>query len=480
MESLRILVLGDLGVGKSSFLRLISERFYEIYPINYFDYFVCLERKEGRAKEGERQLVSAKDLAQNNCTKQSVEAIVESMFFQAKKNFLSFIESKMNTKSLFCEERHKYTYGLEIFPFLWDRNSTYNKNMFEKNIPINMLKRGNMHTCEGSILLNHNEKDVDGGIGEDAGRFIGNDGTYVDGGNYLLVEFFEIGGVQTYSYIRNIFYEKHDGILLVYDSSNNKSYHNLVNWLYELYINAKPPSDVFCKVFKQQNSFWNIFQSKKNKGTASSLGKKGGRHGFCVGSDHKDRYNGYSRHDRHKCRRKKCSDSDESDCSSGTAYSGNSDVHGDFSPSDGSSDIEKGTGTGTKNRARTRMKTGKTNEEILRGEIPIACVATKIDKKTAKQKPVYVETPKKSYLYNLFFSDLFANISSYENKNNLKIKKDILKKLEYLISQAIEIKASSIDCIVDIEKFLTFLRRTYDKKHGQTTCPSCHHTDVTA
>ncbi|CRH00965.1 ras GTPAse, putative [Plasmodium relictum] len=384
METLKILVLGDLGVGKSSFLKLISEKFYEIYPINFFDYFIYTDEKEEN-----KQIMREKDLANNNCSQKNVETIIESMFFQAKKNFLEFIESKMNTKSFFFEERHKYTYGFEIFTFLWNRNNEYN-NKFIKNIPMNMIK--NDEGLSNNNLLNSNDNKV------------------------LLIEFFEIGGVQTYSYIRNIFYEKHDGILLVYDSSNNKSYHNLVKWLYELYINTKPPSDIFCVVKKKENTLWNFFQKKKTNDT--SCNKKN------IDAN-------YTKNNSNEFKNIKYNDDDFL--------------------SDENSDMEKGY--------------YKNSDGILKGEIPIACVATKIDKKNSKEKPAFVKTPKKSYFYNMFFSDFFSKESIYENRNNLKIKKEILKKLEHHISEATEIKASSIDCVVDIDNFLNFLKTVYNKKY---------------
>ncbi|SCM22332.1 ras GTPAse, putative [Plasmodium chabaudi adami] len=434
MKSLKILVLGDLGVGKSSFLRLISERFDEIYPINYFDYFMYLDEEEKK-----EQFVSARDLAQNNSTKQNVETIVESMFFQAKKNFLEFIENKMNAKKFFVEKRHKYTYGFEIYPFLWNKNNSYNNNIFEKNIPLNIIKnkRENYH----DVYLNNTTTDNKyiSSMSENNYYTVCNSSMAIDNDintqndNFLYVEFFEIGGVQTYSYIRNIFYEKYDGILLFYDSSNNKSYHNLVMWLYELYVNTKPPSQIFCTVNKKQNQFWNIFQKNKMSTKVSTSG----RSTILPQTNIKHKYS-------------------DSDFYYGDQafnyYNKEGEYDSRFDISDENIDIEKGI--------------EQNNEDILNGEIPIACVATKIDKKNSKQKPSYVKTPKTSYLYSLLFSDQLSDNSSYENRSDLKIKKDILKKLEHNISQALEIKASSIDCIIDIKNFLTFLKRVYAKKYG--------------
>jgi len=56
------------------------------------------------------------------------------------------------------------------------------------------------------------------------------------------VELWEIGGSRTYSIARSVFYEGMDALLLVYDVSNIKSYHNLVVWLFELCTSVWPPS----------------------------------------------------------------------------------------------------------------------------------------------------------------------------------------------------------------------------------------------
>ncbi|GAW81856.1 ras GTPAse [Plasmodium gonderi] len=455
MESLKILVLGDVGVGKSSFLKLITERYSEIYPINFFDYYVHIDEEEKNKK-----FISAKDLAENNCKNQNVQALVESMFFQAKRNFLEFIESKMRGENFFFEERHKYTYGFEVFTFLWHRNNEYNNNKFEKYIPLNIRKTGEylpdvvtMHRSNGNTENTDYHNDA------------------------LLVEFLEIGGIQTYSCTRNIFYEKHDGILLVYDSSNNKSYHNLVKWLYELYEHTNPPSDVFCSAKRGRNKFWNFFNSHEtNKKLLVEEPRVGIKKNYYDLRDHVGNYPNFEK------KNKKKKKNNNPNCALGGEYYTNGcvnlhcekysngyvdwcendrddDPFGSEDNSDSNSDIEKG---------HVKKRGTKKGDKILKGEIPVALLATKIDKKNAKEKPAFVKTPENSIFYRFFFPDFSgnANESAYGSKNNLKKKKEILKKLENHISQATEIKASSIDCVVDIEKFIYFLRLVYDKKYN--------------
>ncbi|CAE8626219.1 unnamed protein product [Polarella glacialis] len=56
------------------------------------------------------------------------------------------------------------------------------------------------------------------------------------------VELWEVGGTKTYSCARPVFYDGLDAVILVYDVSNMKSYHNLVAWLFELCVSVVPPS----------------------------------------------------------------------------------------------------------------------------------------------------------------------------------------------------------------------------------------------
>ncbi|SOV74707.1 ras GTPAse, putative [Plasmodium sp. gorilla clade G3] len=486
MDNFKILVLGDLGVGKSSFLKLISERFNDLYPIDFFDYFIHLDEKEEEEKEKKKKeekkkndFVCAKDLASNTTTKHNVENVVETIFFQAKKNFLQFIENKMNTNNFIFEERHKYTYGFEIYTLLWSRNNEY-YNKFKKNNPLNIIKNiekksikeiyyqnndnnnnmcyNNNNTCYNDTVYDYNNH-----------ISINNDHTDLnlsshsnDINNFYIIEFLEIGGIQTYSYIRNIFYEKVDGILLVYDSSNNKSYHNLAKWLYELYINTKPPSDVFCGEIKKKNFLWNFFHTQKQKKKKQDHRKDQNKDQSKDQDeehfeyDNKNIYNKYNSKGKNITFYHKNSYKRKNKNTYHNNYDNyyNDDDEDFFS--DDNSDIEKGS--------------YKYNEDILNGQIPIACVATKIDKKNAKEKPAYVKTPRTSYFYNFFFPDLINNDSVYDSSNNIKIKKHILKKLEQHITEAIEIKVSSIDYVVDIESFVTFLKNVYNKKFNIQMC----------
>ncbi len=52
----------------------------------------------------------------------------------------------------------------------------------------------------------------------------------------------EVGGARMYAWSRPIFYDGLDALLLVYDVSNVKSYHNLATWLFEICTASAPPS----------------------------------------------------------------------------------------------------------------------------------------------------------------------------------------------------------------------------------------------
>eukprot|EP00922_Rhytidocystis_sp_ex-Travisia-forbesii_P049617 GHVS01073836.1.p1 GENE.GHVS01073836.1~~GHVS01073836.1.p1 ORF type:complete len:409 (+),score=101.53 GHVS01073836.1:1480-2706(+) len=60
--------------------------------------------------------------------------------------------------------------------------------------------------------------------------------------SFSSTEFWEIGGSQSYSAARNIFYGGVNGVLLLYDMTNRKSYHNLLCWLLELCVRDAPAS----------------------------------------------------------------------------------------------------------------------------------------------------------------------------------------------------------------------------------------------
>jgi small GTP-binding protein len=50
----------------------------------------------------------------------------------------------------------------------------------------------------------------------------------------ILIEFWDVGGHRNYADSRGVFYHQINGILLVHDSTNRKSFQHLKNWLEEL------------------------------------------------------------------------------------------------------------------------------------------------------------------------------------------------------------------------------------------------------
>lgn len=448
MENFRIMVLGDVGVGKSTFLKLITEHFEHIYPINAFDYFTfsdeIIEKKErcsqyknemqdfqfkncnsnnnnnvkniknnkkrnnnkrgsscsscrsSRSRSSSSSSSSSNSSSNNNINNDGMGQMMENMCLNAKRNFLYFIENKMGTDSTATESKTKHTYGCQVFTFLWVRNSeeVYDPQM---QFPLNMIEK-----YEGINKQNSN-------------NYFNN---YINDKNYkaIIIEFCEIGGSQTYSYIRNIFYRDYDGIMLVYDSTNGKSYHNLVNWLYELYIRRKNPSDAFCTVKNTKKGFWSILQKIKMP------------YMLLNNNDHKK--NIKYKHDEYN---NKNENSYEDDCFFDTA-----------------SDVEKGI--------------YKNNDDILKGKVPIACVSTKIDMFNSKTKPKDV-TPKNPGFFSRYFFGNLSHESSYEEEKGIQEKKTILKQLQQHISRANEIKASSIDCVVDVDNFFQFLNSVYKRKY---------------
>eukprot|EP01068_Selenidium_serpulae_P019601 Selendium_serpulae@DN6925_c0_g1_i1.p1 len=58
-------------------------------------------------------------------------------------------------------------------------------------------------------------------------------------------EFWDINGDRSHVGVRSVFYDNFDALFLVYDVSNLKSYHNLVQWLYELLSRHVPPSAAY-------------------------------------------------------------------------------------------------------------------------------------------------------------------------------------------------------------------------------------------
>lgn len=457
MENFRIIVLGDIGVGKSTFLKLITENFEQIYPINAFDYFTfsdeIIEKKEKYnicknemmntqiknfdSNHNNNNNIKNKTKSNNNNNRRSnscsssyssswsssnstssnssnsksntsnsntsnniynddMEQMMEDMCLNAKRNFLYFIENRMGTDFTATENKTKHTYGCQVYTFLWVRT---NDVLYDSQIkfPLNIIKTNegiNKQTCNNCV------------------------NNYIDDKNYkaIIIEFCEIGGSQTYSYIRNIFYRDYDGIMLVYDSTNGKSYHNLVNWLYELYIRRKNPSDAFCAVKNKKKGIWSFLQKIKRS------------------------YMLLSNNDYKKNRKYKYDEYNNK----------NKNNYGDDCFFNIASDIEKGI--------------YKNNDDILKGEIPIACVSTKIDMINSKTKPKDI-TPEYPGLLSRYFFGNLSHESSYEEEKDIQEKKTILKQLQQHISRANEIKASSIDCVVDIDNFFKFLNSVYERKY---------------
>lgn len=436
MENFRIIVLGDVGVGKSTFLKLITENFEQIYPINAFDYFTfsdeIIEKKEeynlcknetkdfkirncdsnnnikNKAKRNNNRRGSScsssnstssnssNSVTTNDINDDGMEQMMEDMCLNAKRNFLYFIENKMGTDFTATENKTKHTYGCQVFTFLWIRN---NDAVYDSPVkfPLNIIK-------------------TDGGINKQkCSNYCDN---YIQNKNWkaIIIEFCEIGGSQTYSYIRNIFYRDYDGIMLVYDSTNGKSYHNLVNWLYELYIRRKNPSDAFCTVNNTKKGIWSILQKIKRP--------------YMLLSNYDLKKNRKYKPDKYNNKNK---NSYEDDCFFNAA-----------------SDVEKGI--------------YRNNDDILKGKMPIACVSTKIDMINSKTKPKDI-TPKSPGFFSRYFFGNLSHESSYEEEKDNQEKKTILKQLQQHISRANEIKASSIDCVVDVDNFFKFLNSVYERKY---------------
>mmetsp|Transcript_29047 Transcript_29047/g.66079 ORF Transcript_29047/g.66079 Transcript_29047/m.66079 type:complete len:264 (-) Transcript_29047:7-798(-) len=64
-------------------------------------------------------------------------------------------------------------------------------------------------------------------------------------GKDVMVELWDVGGSRHYAHIRSTFYDGIDGVLLVYDVANLKSYHSLSGWLFELCCRSDPPSSLY-------------------------------------------------------------------------------------------------------------------------------------------------------------------------------------------------------------------------------------------
>ncbi|KAF8821064.1 putative Rab-like protein 3 [Cardiosporidium cionae] len=79
------------------------------------------------------------------------------------------------------------------------------------------------------------------------------------------VEFWDVGGTSSYSTVRSLFFESFDGILLLYDASNLTSFFNLSKWLYEVCIRFCSPSrmlysssGILSSASHQSDTFYNL------------------------------------------------------------------------------------------------------------------------------------------------------------------------------------------------------------------------------
>ncbi|CAG8801272.1 13653_t:CDS:2, partial [Dentiscutata erythropus] len=59
-------------------------------------------------------------------------------------------------------------------------------------------------------------------------------GCSVDVKKSYFVEFIDVGGSSKHKSVRNMFYQQINGIILVHDVSNRKSYYNLWRWIAEI------------------------------------------------------------------------------------------------------------------------------------------------------------------------------------------------------------------------------------------------------
>lgn len=430
MESLRIIVLGDVGVGKSSFLKGICENFYHMYPINSFDYFTYPsennkkqeKHKSRRIKWKKKPSVETIEPDPPSQENEQLDEIIEATFFQAKKNFLEFIENKINAGNTFVNESHKQTFGFDVFTFLWDKHYTH-YNRFVKGI--------HNHQDESEQQAQNRQSSF---IHDSDPTYEGNQ-YYLNNSNTVIIEFFEIGGAQTYACIRSIFYKKFDGIMLVYDSSNVNSFNNLARWLYELHTRTKPPSEILYRNNKNKsNSFWKIINKPKEWIYSIIRRKTDKEKKEDINLDEEKELNiGKNTYNRTVKKMFKEIEDDED---------------ANFSLDD-VSDIEKG-----ERCSRT---------DLLKDEIPIACVATKIDIKSSKKKPKSIKTLKHTSILNYLFSTSEYDI--YDKNEDIKSQKDTLKQLGRKIVEASEIKSSSIDGVVDMDLFIEFLNKVYNQKY---------------
>lgn len=213
---LRILVLGDLAVGKSSLLRLICQEYHTLSQTTFED---------GKLSEDTSQRsvqLSGKDLppVKNDtppCHGHFKDCPVT---IQGLRQRRAPCRGRENSDSPHRAAAFSYnsTVGCEI------------------HVKLHPLCPDNLHSTEGLFGADQNHSTVESEV------------------VWWPIEFWDISGTQKHAALRSVFYDHFDGILLVYDVSNPKSYHNLSQWLYEIFSRRVPPSAAFfethehCKI----------------------------------------------------------------------------------------------------------------------------------------------------------------------------------------------------------------------------------------
>lgn len=83
----------------------------------------------------------------------------------------------------------------------------------------------------------------------------------------FFIEFWEVGGHRNFKLGRQMFYQKVNGIMLVYDMKNLKSFHNLRTWIAEIVKAKKSRKDGIEENFKSET-----FYSNANNTSGTSQG----------------------------------------------------------------------------------------------------------------------------------------------------------------------------------------------------------------
>ncbi|CAG8833458.1 8159_t:CDS:2, partial [Gigaspora margarita] len=78
-----------------------------------------------------------------------------------------------------------------------------------------------------------------------------------------FVEFIDVGGTSKHKSSRNMFYHQINGIILVHDVSNRKSYHNLWKWIAEV---------IYSEAYKESERVNNVANANWSMGSGSGSG----------------------------------------------------------------------------------------------------------------------------------------------------------------------------------------------------------------